>query len=99
MPDADGRLSDEEKDTIEEVIKERASLFNCSFCSSDAWEIAPQVVAPIKIDSAARLVLSGAVTPQIMLISPCGHTVYFNALKLGIRFDDAPLPEGDPQKS
>jgi hypothetical protein len=85
MPDAGGRLSDEEKQEITKKIQALwvGSAKNCPICGSAKW-----IVADHLTESRVALVggvFAGPSYPMVMLISdPCGYTINFNALILGI---------------
>ena len=57
---------------------------NCSVCLSNNWNIGGDIVTPtIFVDGGISI--GGGAYPQVMSIcGNCGHTVYFNAMVMGI---------------
>ena len=86
MPDASGRLSKLEKESIRQKIDNlwRGSGKNCPICGSNQWFLADHVVeAPIRTEGVRGF--SAAAYPSVLLISqPCGYTIQFNAVTLGV---------------
>jgi hypothetical protein len=86
MPDASGKLSAQEKIQIYQKINDlwRGSAKNCPICGSAKWFIADHVVESPIITEGVRGFGAGAY-PSVMLISePCGYTLHFNAVILGV---------------
>ncbi len=86
MPHADGKLSEDEKIKLRQKIDGlwRGSAKNCPICGSNQWLIGEHVVESPIITEGVRGFGAGAY-PSVMLISqPCGYTLYFNAVILGV---------------
>jgi hypothetical protein len=86
MPNERGKLSTSEKDNIQTKINElwRGGAKNCPICGSNHWILGDHVVESPIITEGARGFGAGAY-PSVMLISkPCGYTIYFNAVILGV---------------
>lgn len=88
MPDASGKLSELEKQTIQDKIQKLwvGSAKNCPICGSNRWVIADHLVEPnITRGWGGGGGITGPVYPMIMLVSePCGYTIQFNAATLGV---------------
>jgi hypothetical protein len=86
MPNAGGKLSDGEKTDIQVKINElwRGSAKNCPICGSNQWFLGDHIVESPIITEGVRGFGAGAY-PAVMLISrPCGYTLFFNAVILGV---------------
>jgi hypothetical protein len=94
MPDHTGRLSESEKNDISQKIQRLwvGSAKNCPICGSNNWVIADHVVAPIP-SGGGGIMIGGPSYPMVMLISqPCGYTIMFNAVLLGVIHPGSPSP-------
>ena len=84
MPDAQGKLSQEEKDRAIKWLGERAKPPPCPFCGSGNWTLAEHTVN-VPIYTPNTMMLGGPSYPCVMLVSePCGHSVLFNAVVMGV---------------
>jgi hypothetical protein len=86
MPNASGKLLENEKDEIRKKIDALwvGSAKNCPICGSAKWFLADHVVESPIITEGVRGFGAGAY-PAVMLVSePCGYTLYFNAVILGV---------------
>jgi hypothetical protein len=86
MPDPSGKLSQAEKDNIRQKIDDlwRGSAKNCPICGSNRWIIADHVVELPIITEGVRG-FGASAYPSVLLISqPCGYTLQFNAVALGV---------------
>jgi hypothetical protein len=86
MPDAGGKLSENEKTAIREKIEKLwiGGGKNCPICGSNRWVIADHLVEP-EIARGWGGVHTGPIYPMVMLVSePCGYTMLFNAATLGV---------------
>lgn len=61
----------------------------CPICLQTNWTISEHLVSPIVMHGGG-FNLGGVSYPQVMLISPCGYTIYFNAvvMKVFVEGDD-----------
>jgi hypothetical protein len=87
MPDDLGLLSEAEKRQIIEKINKLwiGSAKNCPICQSNKWTLADHIVSSNIATAGAGLIVGGPTYPCVMLISePCGYTIYFNAVVLGV---------------
>jgi hypothetical protein len=95
MPDKDGKLTTDEKNRVVQKLQTTwmGSAQNCPICGNSHWLIADHLVQPLTLGPNASIQLGGAAGyPQVMLISVgCGHTLFFNAVMLGV------LAAADPQ--
>jgi hypothetical protein len=86
MPDAAGKLSESEKTEIRQKIDRLwiGGPKNCPICQSNQWFIADHIVeAPI---ITGGIGFGASAYPSVLLISqPCGYTIHFNAVILGVR--------------
>jgi hypothetical protein len=86
MPNASGKLSEDEKVVVQTKINDlwRGSAKNCPICGSNKWIIGDHVVEAPIITEGVRGFGAGAY-PSVMLISEvCGYTIFFNAVILGV---------------
>ena len=87
MPDSEGKLTPEDKEKVRQWLANTGKAFPpCPFCSNTNWGVADHLVAPITLGKELAMQLGGGrAYPQVMLISSgCGHTVYFNAVMIGL---------------
>jgi hypothetical protein len=86
MPDKNGLLTSDEKERIAKRIESMwtGSARNCPICGSNQWLVGDHLVQPVTLGPNNSLMLSGPGYPQVMLISTCGHTLFFNAVILGV---------------
>ena len=85
MPDQDGKLTEAEKLKVLNLVK-KPGLFGhvkCPVCSSTEWLIADHLVQAATLGANNSVQLGGIGYPFSMAISPCGHTLFFNAVVLG----------------
>jgi hypothetical protein len=91
MPDASGKLTNEEKARITKWINDKWIGNNqlCPICGNSNWVLGDHLVQPVTIGDHNSLMLGGAGYPQVMLISPtCGYTMFLNAVIIGITAPD-----------
>lgn len=86
MPDANGVLSDEEKDRARKWVESHAEgNFTCVLCKTKTWALADHIVA-LPVANAAGYAAPTLVTiPQFHLYcTNCGRGEFFNALYTGV---------------
>jgi hypothetical protein len=85
MPDQSGKLSEKDKQIIEEWLKKKwKAPPKCPVSQDNNWIIGDHVVTPMNY-AGGGLVVGGRVYPQVMLIcGTCGHTMLFNAMVMGL---------------
>ena len=98
MPDANGRLTPEDIQKVAAWWQQHwKAPVVCPVCKTSEWSTAAHVVNVPR--HAADAYAPNAVTyPQIAVgCNACGHTMFFNAVKMGITpmFAEAP-PPGTP---
>ncbi len=83
MSDHEGKLTEEEKQKILAWLESHEKQPRvCQLCGSTNWLLAEHVVQPLRY---GPQIYGGVAYPQIMLISqPCGHTLYVNAVMIGL---------------
>jgi hypothetical protein len=93
MPDEQGKLNQSETEKIRQWFKGHWTRdYHCPVCWTNEWLTAEHIVAPVAY-SQGGMMIGGSVYPQIMVICKgCGHTLYFNAVMMGI------LPPPQPPK-
>lgn len=89
MPDSDGKLTEEERERAAEWFQQHwAGNTNCTSCDRNQWIIGEHIVAPPLF--AKGVILGGTAYPQIMVVCGyCAHTVYYNAIIMGVMDSDA----------
>ncbi len=103
MADKDGKLSEQEKKVIGEILGTRWPVDRqaCPICSDPVWLIADHLVMPLTLSPGNNVNLGGVGYPMIMLISlKCGYTRFVNAAVLGItlKLDEANPEEAKPEE-
>lgn len=77
-------LSQEQREKIVAWLKARNAPRACSVCGHNNWTVADHLVAP-PIFRPNVISLGGPAYPQAMLIcANCAHTIYFNAVVMGV---------------
>ncbi len=83
MPDYNGVLTVEDRQKIDDWIKNNWHMGNCPVCKKQNWVLADHVVTPMLYTGVG--LTQGAGYPQVMVIcGVCGYTLYFNAATIGI---------------
>lgn len=92
MPGPDGKLTPEEKTKAVVWFGQRHKL-HCQVCGNNNWVVGDHLVQPITLGPNMNLMLGGIVGyPQVMRVCTiCGHTMFFNAVIMGI------LPASSPE--
>jgi hypothetical protein len=93
MPNDQGVLSESEKrDIIDKINKLwTGSQKNCPICGSNNWIIGDHVVSSQIVTAGAGIMIGGPAYPAVLLISqPCGYTLQFNAVILGVLKSEGP---------
>ncbi len=89
MPDAAGRLTDDEQQSILNYLNERAPSLRCSACGARSFQLVEHVVE-YRPFSGGSLRLGGVVYPIVMLTcTNCGHFLTFSALKVGVKLNES----------
>ena len=86
MPDADGKLLESDRDLIISAMREKGiKLTPCPFCGVPEWTIGEVVVTPIGINAAKNSIQFDLPSyPIIPVVSPCGYTIFFSLVVLGV---------------
>lgn len=87
MPDEQGRLTAAEKKSVTDWIHKHSKGRGliCPVCESKAWQAADHLTQPSTLAGRMNLALGGLAYPAVQLVSvPCGYTVTFNAVVLGL---------------
>ena len=86
-------LSPAQRKGIVEWLDKHGAVKPCTACGQTAWHLIPHLVAPPTFRKESGFFLGGMSYPQAMLLCKnCGHTLYFNAVVMGI------VPMGEPPK-
>lgn len=99
MPDATGKLTQEDKEKIKAWLGKFSPGIDsvCPVCKSTTWYICEHIVQPITLNGAQGLQLGGLSYPQVMLNSiPCGYTLFLNAVIMGLAPAAPPGPPPPP---
>jgi len=84
---ARGILTQEEKDNALARLKERGGdkSIVCTVCRQTKWIMGDHLVTPIIFRQGGFFMGGGAAYPVIMLVcNHCGHTLYINAVMMGL---------------
>ena len=94
MPDAQGKLSPEDKEKIQKWLNEKWKVpKHCPISQDNNWIIGDYVTTPMNYGGGG-MIIGGQITPQIMMIcTSCGYTLHFNAMFMGI-FKPEVNPDG-----
>ena len=85
MVEQDARLSQGEIEVIKKWMSQKLKQSVCSMCGENQWHIGDHLVASPISPKGVGMMLGEAVYPQVMMIcTNCSHTVYFNAVAMGI---------------
>lgn len=86
MPDAEGKLTPDEKTRLNNALINlfRRRQIVCPICGKEGWEVVDRLVQVPEFTGGA--VVFGATTyPMVMLVSAeCGYAQLLSAVKLGI---------------
>jgi hypothetical protein len=94
------KLTQAEKELIAKWLNEKSSGKPppCPFCGSNTWAVGDHLVAAPVMGTTGTTTIGGPSYPQAMLVSdPCGYTVFFNAVVIGLLHHSLP-PEGEDKK-
>ncbi len=84
MPDAEGKLTQNEKETVRAWLV-RWKIRPCPVCGNQNWTIGDHLVQPVTLGAGQSLMLGGLGYPQVMVISnECGYTHLLNAVIVGV---------------
>jgi hypothetical protein len=95
MPDPEGRLSEEEKDTIRAWLDERWVVQSraCPISGHREWIVADHLVHIFRY-TPRGFVIGGPTYPHAAVICRgCGYTLFFNAVMIGL------VPAGSEKES
>lgn len=80
MPDDQGKLSEDDRATVNQWLESRWKDARCHVCRENSWTIGGHTVAPLRTTPQGGVGIGGVLYPQVMVIcTNCGNTVYFNA--------------------
>ena len=100
MPTHDGKLTAPEKERALTWIKDRwQGEARCPVCGSSEWTMPDQIVNPMNYYSGGGIRIGGGVFPQVMLLSPCGYTMYFNLIRMHILDSDGKTASPSPAQA
>ncbi len=90
-------LSEEDKKTIVDWLKEKCNNFRCVCCGLGHWDLAPDSVLLIGYDLRSTRFHYHAGIPLVGLTcKDCGHLLLFSPIVMGIKPDP---PETHPSNS
>jgi predicted nucleic-acid-binding Zn-ribbon protein len=84
--DASGPLTDDQRKLIQKWFDTKCPDFKCPICGNETFHGSDRVFTPIPISADGRGSLAfGVSLPSIAVVcSRCGHTLFFNALMIGV---------------
>lgn len=84
---------------IEAIRKAVGRTLTCSMCGTDRWSLSSGFHPAVMANTPTQINLGGQLMPLIGLVCyQCGHTVFFNVLRLGFTAEEVsglslpPLP-------
>ncbi len=84
MPEKDGKLSDAERQLVEEWMKKHWKSWVCPFSGDTDWELG-FYVAEVRAFTGGGLNVGGPIYPYVVATcKDCGYTVLISAMKIGI---------------
>ncbi len=101
MPDADGKLTEEEKQTIIAWLNQRGKNHACSVCQENSWTVGDHLLFGM-VDRRGAASLGGAYYPQFFLsCNNCYYTRHFMAAQvLGLKkTEPKEKAEKEPKKA
>jgi hypothetical protein len=85
VPDARGKLSEEEMAKVEAWFKKNwTKHYTCPVCGSDKWTTNGHLGHAPPVPAGWKLPQSIPTTPFVMVHSPCGYVTFFNAVIMGL---------------
>lgn len=91
MPDAEGKLSAEEKTKAIAWIQQFGNRLLCPVCGDGQWSLSEHVTTPVIVSGNGALNLGGGSYPVISIYSnKCGYTMYISAIVAGILPPEVP---------
>lgn len=96
MSDSEKTLSTYQKGLLDDWLDERwTGHSDCPICEKNAWTTSKYIVSP-PIFMGKTFEFGGPQYPQIMVICTyCGHTLYFNAMIIGLLASDEESGENE----
>ena len=80
-------LTQAERTEVTQYVHRTVKTVACSWCGQNKWGVEPTLVELRTFDPAA-FVVGGPVYPLVTIIcGNCGHTMLFNALKMGLTIE------------
>jgi hypothetical protein len=98
MPESDGGLTDADQKVVSAWLEKHwtGSARNCPVCGSLRWDVG-KFLAHVP---AGAGVFAGKTYPLISLASnPCGYTLFFNAIIVGVVKPESPKPNPESSQS
>lgn len=85
-----GELTKEQKQQFLDWLKKRwTGDANCFVCRKSQWVTGDHFITPTAQTPGGGLVLGGISYPQVFVnCGNCGHTIYFNAMLIGLISQD-----------
>lgn len=75
---------DEKQKIINWLNQKQPTGFQCSVCNDRRWTVGDHVVSAL-VSEGGGIQIGGTNYPNVFLVcNNCGHTVYFNAVMLGV---------------
>jgi hypothetical protein len=97
MPDANGLLLPNERQTIAAVMSNKMKTAPaCPWCGANKWEVGPFVVVSPAIRADGTVNPAGAAVPLVTLLSPCGYVAHFAAKLFGVEVRSNTPPSTEP---
>ena len=86
MPTKEGKLTRQEQQRIKSRLAKMLRKSAGPICGSNKWTLSDMVVTPATLGAAGGFATGTQVFPQVMFVSECGYTRYFNGTTLGLAF-------------
>ena len=84
MPTPSGRLTDADMKKVEDWLEHRwPSKNKCPLCTMETLRIEPHLTAT-PLSGHHELIMTQAYPFVLVLCENCGHTIFFNAVTLGL---------------
>jgi hypothetical protein len=93
MPAEDGKLLPDEITKLTAWLEEKWTNQTCTSCGTDQWNVTDQL-ALMPIHRPDKSFIGAPAVPSVVAVClNCGHTILFNAVKIGLLEGTRPLEE------
>lgn len=78
-------ISSSQERIIKDKLSHHITSTRCQFCNGNQWSIHNEIVGLPIFDSEHKMIIEGSLVPMVIVFcNECGHSNYFNAMKLDL---------------